>query len=334
MPAPRQARKKALAGRVQHRFMALIIPARRVLGLVEGTRIRRRAALVLSCLLAAASSGGCAWLDAKQRQLALRPTPTRAADLAAEPRPGDERWTVPVTAEDGGVQQLALWWLPQLGAHAPALLYLHGTFRNLYGNAPKIAALREAGFSILAVDYRGWGDSSPIIPSEETIAADALVAWSELARRQPAPGRRVIFGHSMGGAVAVRLASGLRHGHDYGALVLESTFTRLPDVAAEAGFWGRVAAGVTTLEFDSLARIGRVDAPIVMLHGDADDTVPVQLGRRLRDAAPPGVRWVEFPGGPHSRLHSHDPDLYRETMRQLIDRLTPPTALPPATSTP
>lgn len=282
--------------------------------------------------------GGCAWLDAKQRQLALRPTPAGPADVAgvaASVRPGDERWTVPVTAADGSEQHLALWWLPQPDdAHAPALLYLHGTFRNLYRNQPKIDALREAGFAILAVDYRGWGDSSPIIPSEETITADARLAWSELVRRQPAPGQRVIFGHSLGGAVAVRLASGLRHGHDYGALVLESTFTRLPDVAAEVGFWGRVAASVTTLEFDSLARIGQVDAPIVMLHGDADDTVPVHLGRRLRDAAPPGVRWVEFPGGPHSRLHSHDPDLYRDTMRQVIDSLKPSAALPPATPTP
>lgn len=277
--------------------------------------------------------GGCAWLETKQREAVLRPTPTRPADMATAARPGDRRWTVDVAAEDGSVQRLALWWLPQPQAQAPALLYLHGTFRNLYANQPKIEALRGAGFAILAVDYRGWGDSTPIIPSEETITADAQVAWNELARRQPAPGRRVIFGHSMGGAVAVRLASGLRHGHDYGALVLESTFTRLPDVAAEAGFWGRIAAGVTTLEFDSLSRIGQVDAPITMLHGDADDTVPVQLGRRLRDAAPPGVRWVEFPGGPHSRLHSHDPDLYRDTMRQVIDSLKP-AALPPATPTP
>lgn len=284
-----------------------------------------------------AGLGGCAWLDAQQRQAALRPTPTRPGDVATAVRPGDLRWTVDVAAEDGSVQRLALWWLPQPGAQAPGLLYLHGTFRNLYANQPKIDALRDAGFSVLAVDYRGWGDSATIIPSEETISADARVAWEELARRQPTPGLRVIFGHSMGGAVAVRLASGLRHGHDYGALVLESTFTRLPDVAAEAagaGFWGRVAAGITTLEFDSLARIGQVDAPIFMLHGDADDTVPVQLGRRLRDAAPPGVRWVEFPGGPHSRLHSQNPGLYRDTMRQVIDGLTPAAASPPAMSTP
>ena len=285
-------------------------------------------------LLLCASVGGCAWLDAKQRQAALRPTPTRPNDVVTAPRPGDERWTVSVTAEDGVDQRVALWWLPQPDPQAPALLYLHGTFRNLYGNQPKIEALREAGFAVLAVDYRGWGDSTNITPSEATICADAVLAWTELARRQPVPGRRVIFGHSMGGAVAVCLASGLRHGRDYGALVLESTFTRLPDVAAEAGFWGRVAAGVTTLEFDSLARIGQVDAPIVMLHGNADRTVPVQLGRRLRDAAPPGVRWVEFEGGSHSRLHREFPDLYRETFHQVMDMLTPPNQAPKPASTP
>ena len=100
--------------------------------------------------------------------------------------------------------------------------------------------------------------------------------------------------------------------------------------AVGAGFWGGVVASLTTLEFDSLSRIGLVDAPIFMLHGDADDTVPVQLGRRLRDAAPPGVRWVEFPGGSHSRLHSLNPELYRSTMQQVMNTLTPPTAAPPA----
>jgi uncharacterized protein len=306
--------------------MAPIIPA----PMSRAHRAAKRWSGGTAALLLCVALGGCAWLDEQQRQIALRPTPTRATDVAAT-RPGDERWLLPVAAPEGGEQHLALWWLPQPDPQAPALLYLHGTFRNLYGNQPKIDALREAGFAILAVDYRGWGDSTRLTPSEDTIAFDAQAAWAELVRRQPLPGRRVIFGHSMGGAVAVRLASGLHNGTDYGALVLESTFTRLPDIAAEAGFWGSLVAAFTTLGFDSLSRIGRVDAPIVMLHGDADNTVPVQLGRRLRDAAPPGVRWVEVPGGSHSRLHSQAPELYRDTMRQLIDTLTPPrTASTPA----
>ena len=138
----------------------------------------------LLLLALCAALGACAWLDEKQRQTALRPTPTQPAEVAAV-RPGDERWTVPVAAAQGDEQRLALWWLPQADPQAPALLYLHGTFRNLYRNQPKINALRDAGFAVLAVDYRGWGDSTPIVPSEETINADARVAWAEMLRRQP-----------------------------------------------------------------------------------------------------------------------------------------------------
>jgi hypothetical protein len=132
----------------------------------------------------------------------------------------------------------------------------------------------------------------------------------------------------MGGAVAVRLASTLHAGTDYGALVLESTFTRLPDVAAAAGFWGGVVASLTTLDFDSISRIGRIDAPILMLHGSADRTVPVELGRRLRDAARPGVRWVEVPGGSHSQLQREAPEVYRQALQDLIGALPPPAAQP------
>lgn len=288
-------------------------------------RVGRRA--LLACAL---PLGGCAWLDVKQRELALRPTAARPGERA-DLRPGDIRYAVPAVSSDESPGQLALWWMPHPAVGAPALLYLHGTFRNLYRNLPKIDALRAAGFAILGVDYRGWGDSTPIVPSEATIVADAWQAWTELVRWQPDPARRVIFGHSMGGAVAVQVASALRAGADYAALVLESTFTRMPDIAAEAGFWGRVLAAATTLEFDAEARIGRVDAPILMLHGSADDTVPVTLGRRLRDAAPSGTRWIEVPGGSHSRLHRDAPELYARAMRELIRQIArPETAAPHA----
>ena len=282
-------------------------------------------------LLSVGALSGCAWLDTKQRELALRPTASRAneTEAALRVRPGDQRLLLPSATAPG--DRLAVWWLPQPDPQAPTLLYLHGTLRNLYGNAPKIDALRGAGFAIVAVDYRGWGDSTALVPSEASIVADAWQAWGELKRRQPVPGRRVIFGHSMGSAVAVTLASQLHHGTDYGALALESAFTRLPDVAAVAGFWGRVGAAVTTLQFDSAAKIGRVDAPVLMLHGSADATVAVTLGRRLRDAAPRGVRWVEISGGSHSWLHRDAPAVYQQAFHDLQAGLIPP-AVPASTT--
>lgn len=283
-------------------------------------RLLRAAGLLLLLSLA-----GCAWLIDKQHALALRPTPGQPADFNGL-RPGDERRLVPVAASDG-TQQLSLWWLPNTDPAAPTLLYLHGTFRNLYQNLPKIEALRDAGFSVVAVDYRGWGDSTPIVPSEATIVADAWRAWEDLAMRQPDPRKRVIYGHSMGGTVAVMLASELRCGRDFGALAIESTFTRLPDVAAAAGFWGGIGALLTTMQFDARSRIGAVDAPVWILHGGNDRTVPIELGRQLRDAARPGVHWVEFPEGTHSRLHSQFAEQYRQVFRDLIGQLPEPACV-------
>jgi pimeloyl-ACP methyl ester carboxylesterase len=334
-------KKMAPRGHAERHFMVAIVAVRRwAIGAEQTPMSGAWLWVLLSIVLMGLP--GCAWLGAKQSELALRPTPGRPAGLADDAqlfRPGDLRFKLPLQVKDGvAPQELALWWLPHADPHAPVLLYLHGTFRNLYQNLSKIDALRQAGFAIVAVDYRGWGDSTRIVPDEASITADALLAFGELQRRQPDARRRVIFGHSMGGAVAVRLASTLHvatapgngdHG-DYGALVLESTFTRLPDVAAAAGFWGRLAAFFTTLRFDSVSRIGQVDAPILMLHGTADATVPVMLGRNLRDAAlqagRTSVRWVEIPGGTHSQLHTQAPAVYAGAFQDLIAQLPAPQA--------
>ena len=270
----------------------------------------------------------CAWLDERQRALALRPTPAVNPSYDGL-RPGDIVFSRQVPGDAAVPDRIQLWWLPHRDPRAPTLLYLHGSFRNLFQNLPKIDALREAGFAILAVDYRGWGESTPIIPTEDTIYADARVAWRELTALEPDPRRRVIFGHSLGSAVAVDLASSLAYRRDYAALIVESSFTSLRDVAAAAGFWGRIGAMLTTLRFDSREKIGRVDAPILMLHGEADRTVPIALGRALRDAAPGRVTWIEIAGGPHSRLHSFAPEVYRRSMRLVIDRIEAETTTTP-----
>lgn len=288
------------------------------------TGLRRRWLIHLRlCLICgvAATLVGCAWFDAKQRELVFRPTPGQPGNFPGL-RAGDLAFTVDVPgATPGSTDHLHMWWLPGANAQAPTLLYLHGTFRNLYQNLPKIDALREAGFAVVAVDYRGWGASTPLIPSEATIYADADVAWAELVRRQADPRKRVIYGHSMGSGVAVELASHKHVNVDYGALILESSFPNLPDVAKSVGVLGTIASWFATQQFDSADKIKAVDAPILMLHGSADKTVPVELGRRLFDAAPKGTRWVEFEGGSHSRLYRDSPVFYQQALRSLIDQL-------------
>jgi hypothetical protein len=264
--------------------------------------------------------GGCAWLDERQRTAIFRPTraiPSGFAGLS----PGDRTWFVAAGNPAPADQKVQIWWMPAAEAGAPTLLYLHGTFRNLYHNHPKMLAIREAGFSVLGVEYRGWGESTPVVPSEQSIYADAEAGWRELVRLQPDPGRRVIFGHSLGGGVAVELAARKAAEQGYGGLILESTFTSLPDVAGTASVVVVPLAWLSGQHFDSQSKIGSVRTPVLMMHGTADKTVPYELGRRLFEVAGEPKTFVEFAGGSHSQLHKEAADRYRSTLADFAARL-------------
>lgn len=286
-------------------------------------------------------STGCALLDNKLRTLTYRPTSGVPADFAGL-RLGDERYFVIVPAvckapalcdtatntvssissttrtkvngTDTVPQRIEMWWLPHPDANAPTLLYLHGTFRTLYQNLPKIDSLREAGFAILAVDYRGWGQSTALTPSESTIMQDARLALVELQRREIRPNHRFIYGHSMGTGVAVDLASSLQAKSGYGGLILESAFTSFSDIARQVGVLGYFAALLNTERFESITKISKVRAPLLMLHGNLDTTVPMVLGKQLFDAANEPKQWVTFANGTHSRLNQEAPSQYQATV--------------------
>ena len=278
------------------------------------TVIILRFGLVLALLTAT----GCAWLDGQQRQLIYRPTTSSPADVTAM-RAGDQHYLVKLPDTDPQ-QHLAIWWLPHTNADAPTLLYLHGTFRNLFGNQRKIEALRSAGYSVLAVDYRGWGASSRLIPSEQSIVADARVAWAELKKYQPVAHKRVIFGHSMGSGVALELAIQLQHPADYGGLVLESAFTSFGDVARASGWLASLLNLFNPERFDSIGKISRIHAPLLMLHGSQDDTVPVHLGEQLFAAANTPKQWLVVENAAHSDLDLADPVRYQASLRNFATR--------------
>jgi pimeloyl-ACP methyl ester carboxylesterase len=216
-----------------------------------------------------------------------------------------------------------LWWLPHADKNAPTLLYLHGTFRTLLENLHKINALRAAGFSVLAVDYRGWGLSTSITPSEQTILQDADVAWSELQRREVRAAQRVIYGHSMGSAVAVDLASRLKADQDYGALILESAFTSFSDLAKESGFLARLLMVFSQERFASIEKIAKVNAPVLMLHGNQDTTIPIHLSEKLFAAAKSPKQWHAIVGGAHSDLDEVGGASYQAALKDFIKQFLP-----------
>ena len=182
----------------------------------------RLAARIFAALLLAASVAGCAYLAEKQGELIFRPTKGewwgfRNANVAYE-----DRW-IPVGTNG---DQLHAYWAKADDPAAPVLLYLHGARWNLTGSVTRIERWRNLGFNVLAIDYRGFGRSTDISPTESLAYEDAETAWDWIGRAEP--GRaRIIVGHSLGGAVAAELA--VRRPEATG-VVLEATFTSIRDM--------------------------------------------------------------------------------------------------------
>lgn len=209
-----------------------------------------------------------------------------------EPREG-ERWSLARYETTDGIR-LAGAFFPAPAPDAPVLLYFHGNAEAAAHNLPFASDLRARGFGVFLAEYRGYGGLGGS-PSEDGLYADAEAALAELGRLGTPSSRVVLVGRSLGSGVAVELATR----HRAAAVVLVSAYTSLVDM-------GRIVAGplaplVVRDRFDSLSKIGRVSAPVVLLHGSLDDVVPVAMGRRLAGARP-GARWVEVPGTSHNEF--------------------------------
>jgi alpha-beta hydrolase superfamily lysophospholipase len=193
------------------------------------------------------------------------------------------------------------------------LLYLHGARWNLTASAARVDRWRNLGFNVLAIDYRGFGKSSDVVPTEEGAYEDAEAAWEYLARL--APGRkRFIVGHSLGGAVAAELA---RRRGDAAGVVLEATFTSVRDLIAGSA-WGILPIDlVLTQEFDTLKKIPDIKVPLLVVHGTRDAVVPYEMGERLYEAAKGPKKLIKVEGGSHHNLSYVAFDDYRAALEWL-----------------
>jgi len=181
----------------------------------------------------------------------------------------------------------------------PVLVYFHGNAGHIGDRGSKVRPFLDAGFGVLLASYRGYG-GNPGRPSEKGLLTDGEAALAFLDRQGVDRSRVILYGESLGGGVAVALASRTR----IGAVVLEAPFTSVVDVGAAAYPWAPVRLAMRD-RFDSLSRIPDVSAPIVMVHGELDRTVPIGLGRRLLAAAPEPKRAHFFPYAGHTDLHDH-----------------------------
>ena len=209
-----------------------------------------------------------------QRQLLYLPDRNRPELLGLEQLGVRETM---LSTEDG--LSLLSWYL-QGHPGRPVIAYFHGNGGHIGYRTERLLRFAREGYGVLMAEYRGYG-ANPGTPTEAGFYMDGRAALAFLDGERVAQNRLVLYGESLGSGVAVMLATE----HEIAGLILEAPFTSVAEVA-QCHFPYVPASRMVTDRFDSLLRVGRVKAPILVLHGERDRVVPVRYGRALLEAAP------------------------------------------------
>ncbi|NDY96535.1 alpha/beta hydrolase [Wenzhouxiangella limi] len=223
-----------------------------------------------------------------QARLVFLPDVAGRALMATPERLGLSYRDVQIETEDG--QTLHAWWLPHPAPRA-TLLFSHGNAGNVSHRLDSLRIFHELGLSVLIYDYRGYGQSSGR-PSEAGIYRDGKAALRWLVDQADVdPADIVLFGRSMGGAVAARLAGEW----PVAALIVESSFTSVPDLAADI-YWWLPARRLSRIRLPTLEFVSDSDQPTLIVHSRDDEIVPFSHGQRLHEAAPEPSRLLVLAG--------------------------------------
>ena len=222
--------------------------------------------------------------------------------------------SVTFAAADGA--SLHGWFFPHPQPVA-SMLFCHGNAGNISHRLENVGVLVEIGFQVFLFDYRGYGRSQGR-PTESGLYLDAEAAWAHVQQRvNPGEAPLVIFGRSLGGAVAIHLATGAE-GAD--ALIIESTFTSLGAMVRYVlgGLPGidRVADGY--ISFDKIAAL---HVPLLIIHGERDELIPIAQGRALFEAANQPKTWYSIPGAGHNDTFVVGATAYFEQLVRFVEGL-------------
>lgn len=231
----------------------------------------------------------CAFMFVAQRNFLYAPNRSRPdQDSTGAPQMD----VVELTAADG--LPLLAWYRAPKNDRLPMIVYFHGNAGHIGDRATKMAPFLKAGFGLLLLSYRGYG-GNPGKPTEQGLYADARAALDFGRDQGVGEDRLAIYGESLGSGVAVQMATE----RPIAALVLEAPFTSMTKVAHEKVPYVPVPLLIRD-RYDSLSKIGDVEAPLLVIHGEADRTVPVGHGRRLFAAAADPKQSLFLPHAGHA----------------------------------
>lgn len=270
-------------------------------------------------LMAIAYGAACFYLYSRQTRLLFFPTAkieTTPADFGLR---YEEVW-LPVGPDSA--DRIHGWWIPAQGEPTGTLLYLHGNGLNIGANAGQANRFHQMGLSVLLIDYRGYGRSGGAFPSEQAMYADAHVAWDYLVRdRQIPPEQILIYGHSLGGAIAIELAS---HQPDAAGLIVQSSFTAMQTVVLQHKPYLRIfpLELLLTQRFNSIGKLSKLAMPTLFIHGTADSTIPVWMSQQLYAKAPnPKTLWI-VPDAEHNNVAETAGTEYFQVVQRFIGQVS------------
>ena len=223
------------------------------------------------------------------------------------------------------------WWIPVTGdvarsRQAPVVLYLHGNGSNVGDLTEMGQRFHDLGWNCLLIDYRGYGLSQGSFPSEDRVYDDAEAAWTYLVDSlEIDPNRIVVYGHSLGGAIAIELAT---RQPQMAGLIVEGSFTSMLDMAKLQPHYRIFPLDwILTQRFESIEKVRSLRPHLLLLHGTADKTIPYQMSQQLQDAAHdsihhPQTETVLIADAEHNDLPEVGGDTYTNTIREFIERVT------------
>jgi len=253
--------------------------------------------LALGGILGLAYIVACLFLLFRQNRFIFRPSTIIKATPAALDLNYQEVW-LSVRAASGKKNPIHCWWIPSTTANAKVWLYLHGNASNMGGNLHRAGQFNQLGFSCLMLDYRGYGKSQGKFPTEYSTYEDVEVAWNYLTQvRQIPPEQILLYGHSLGGAIAIELAT--KH-PEISGLVVESSFTSILSMVNYIKQFRLFPVNFLLHQrFDSLKKVPLLQMPVLFLHGNADQVVPAYMSQTLCDEAPEPKKLLLVPEAGH-----------------------------------
>ncbi|HEY9642306.1 MAG TPA: alpha/beta hydrolase [Coleofasciculaceae cyanobacterium] len=224
----------------------------------------------------------------------------------------EEVW---ITVQPG--EWLHGWWIPAESPQAPVVLHFHGNAINIGANVDQADRFHQLGLSVLLMDYRGYGQSRGKFPHEKQVYADAEIMWNYLTRdRQIPPQQIVLFGHSLGGAIAIELAI---HHPQAAALIVESSFTsirHMVDRTMNLSFFP--VNLLLTQHFNSIDKVKALQMPVLFIHGTADTRTLPDMTEDLYAAAPHPKQLYLVPVAAHNDVAMIGGDAYLAVVQKFL----------------